>query len=101
MIKTTTLRLPSETLIKIKALAVETGKSQNNIINELIDKGLKANEKNKGKIKARLINKELPEAKNVTKKYDSLKDMAGIVKLNHETDSVELKNSIYKDKARF
>jgi len=38
MIKVTTLRIPSETLIKIKALSVETGKSQNNIMNELINK---------------------------------------------------------------
>jgi len=48
-IKTTTLKIPIETLIKIKTMAVEKGTSQNNIINDLIIIGLKDIEKNKGR----------------------------------------------------
>ena len=99
MIKTTTLRLPSETLIELKALAIRKGKSQNDIINEFINKGLKNSNKLKGKIKARKINHEMP-GYDPEKKSNS-KDIIGIVKLDHETDAVKLKNSIYTDKARF
>ncbi|MDR2623856.1 MAG: ribbon-helix-helix domain-containing protein [Methanobrevibacter sp.] len=60
MIKTTTVRLPSDTLIQIKAIAAEKGRSQNNIINDLIEKGLKTIGKNKGEIKARKINHKMP-----------------------------------------
>jgi predicted DNA-binding protein len=100
-VKTTTIRIPSDTLIKIKSLAVKKGTTQNNIINDLINRGLKNTEQNKGKIRAKLINEKLPKPKNKAKKYENLKDMAGIIKLDHETDSVKLKNSIYTDKAGF
>jgi len=96
----TSIEIPREILAEIKSLATRKGTTQNKIMNELIVKGLKNDEKSKRKIKAKLINDKLPKV-NATKKYDSLKDMAGIVKLDHKTDSVKLKNSIYTDKAGF
>ena len=95
MIKTTTLRLPSETLIKIKAIAVEKGKSQNNIINELINKGLKVNETEKGKLRSRVINHEML-GYDPDKKLD-FKDSAGIVEIENpeKIDVQELKDSIH------
>jgi len=92
MIKTTTLRLPSETLIKIKAIAVETGKSQNNVMNELINKGLKATEK--GKIKAKIINDKLPKLEG---KAENIEDLAGFVELDYKTNAVNLKDNIHMD----
>lgn len=99
---TTTIKMPKETLIKIKSLAVEKGTSQKNIINELLNQALSMKEnKNTKKIKAKIINDKLMKPQTKTKKYNSLKDMAGIIKLDHKTDSVELKNSVYKDKSGF
>ena len=97
-VKKTSIQIPTDMLIEIKAMAVKQGTTQNKIINNLIAKGMEKT-KQKGKIKARKINHEMPG-------YDpnhkgSLSDMVGIVKLDHETDSVELKNSIYTDKAGF
>lgn len=93
-VKTTTVKLPTDTLIKIKAMAVEKGTTQNNIINDLINKGLKATGKN-GKIKAKFINNRLPKAKNVTKEYDSLKDMAGIIEVDENIDVNEVIDNIH------
>ena len=50
-VKQTSIRLPKEMLIQIKALAVEKETTQNNIITEFIAKGLKTAEKDKSKIK--------------------------------------------------
>jgi len=97
-VKRTTIQIPRDMLIEIKAMAVKQGTTQNTIINNLIAKGM--GKTGKRKIKAKLINDRLPKVKS-SKKYGSLKDMAGIIKLDHETDSVKLKNSIYTDKAGF
>jgi predicted HicB family RNase H-like nuclease len=98
MVKTTTLRLPKEILIKIKALAVENGKSQNSIINELINKGLKSYENNEGKIKARVINHEMP-GYDPNKKL-KLNDSLGIIEVENpeKIDVQELKDSIHYKK---
>jgi len=97
---TTTIKLPNETLLKIKGLALEKGTTQSHIIKEFINKGLsKVENESKELPKARVINKEMlnydPDYKG------SVEDIIGIVKLDEKTDSVELKNSIYKDKAGF
>ena len=42
----TTIQLPRDILIKIKSIAVEEGKTQNNIINEFIAEGLENKKKN-------------------------------------------------------
>ena len=97
-IKKTSIQIPSDLLIEIKAMAVKQGTSQNTIINKLIVKGMDKT-KQEGKIKAKKINHEMPGYD--PKKEVSLKEVAGIIKLDHETDSVKLKNSIYADKARF
>jgi len=98
MVKTTTLRLPKEILIKIKALAVENGKSQNSIINELINKGLKSSENNEGKIKARVINHEMP-GYDPNKKF-KLNDSLGIIEVENpeKIDVQGLKDSIHYKK---
>jgi len=92
-IKTTTIRIPSDTLIKIKSMAVKKGTTQNNIINDLINKGLKNTEK--GKIKARKINHELPFY-NPDKKLNSM-GLIGIVEVDdaENIDVQELKDSIH------
>ena len=97
-VKKTSIQIPKDMLIKIKAMAVKQGTTQNTIITNLIAKGMEKTKK-KGKIKAKIINHKMPF-------YDpdykgSLNNMAGIIKLDHETDAVELKNSIYTDKAGF
>ena len=99
MIKTTTLRLPSETLIQIKALAVKTGKSQNNIMNELINKGLKTTGNKEGKIKARKIQMPFTDSN----KKGSLKNIIGIaevdnaedIDVNELIDSIHYKKELY------
>ena len=44
-LKRTTIQIPKDILIKIKSMAVKEGKTQNNIINELITKGIENKEK--------------------------------------------------------
>jgi hypothetical protein len=75
-------------------MSVEKGTTQNNIINDLINKGLKATGKNE-KIKAKFINNRLPKAKNATKQYDSLKDMAGIIEVDENIDVNEVIDNIH------
>lgn len=93
----TTIELPRELLAKVKRIATTKGTIQNEIMKNLIVNGLKNND-NIEKIKARNISDKLPKAEGVTKEYGSLKDMAGIIELYHETNSLELKNSIHTDK---
>ena len=93
--KRTTIEISTDTLIEIKAMAVKQGTTQNKIIIELINKGLKASGNKEGKIKSRIINHEMlgydPE-----KKLD-FKDSAGIVKVENpeNIDVQELKDSIH------
>ncbi|MCL2688034.1 MAG: ribbon-helix-helix domain-containing protein [Methanobrevibacter sp.] len=93
---TTTIKMPKETLIRIKSLAVEKGTSQKNIINDLLNKALKITDnKTNGKIKARVINKEMI-GYNPDKKHTSM-DLIGIVKVDNpeKIDVQELKDSIH------
>lgn len=99
-VKTTTIKIPRDTLIKIKAIAVEEGTSQNNIINDLINKGLKIIGENKGKIKAQKINDKLPKIKGES---ENIEDLAGFIKLddpghanvNEVIDSIHTKKELY------
>ena len=99
-VKKTTVHIPIDTLIKIKSIAVKKGTTQNNVINELINKGLENKSKTK-KIKARIINDELPKPKTKTKSYQSLKDMGGIIKLDKEVDINEVIDSIHTKKGLY
>ena len=92
MIKTTTLKIPSETLIEVKALAIRKGKTQNDIINEFINKGLKASGKKKAKIK------QMPFVD--PDKKGNLKDSVGIVEIENpeNLDVKELIDSIHYKK---
>lgn len=93
---TTTIKMPKETLIRIKALAVEKGTSQKNIINDLLNKALKTTDnKTTGKIKARVINKEMP-GYDPDKKLN-FNDSVGIIEVDNpkDIDVQELKDSIH------
>ena len=100
-VKRTSIKLPKDMLIKIKAIAVEKETTQNNVITDLIAKGLKIQEKNKGKIKARVINHEMPYY-DPDKKVN-LDDLVGIAKVdnaedidvNELIDSIHFKKELY------
>ncbi|MCC7554042.1 MAG: hypothetical protein KO202_06105 [Methanobacteriaceae archaeon] len=79
---TTTIKMPKETLIKIKSLAVEKGTSQKNIINDLINKGLKTTENKEGKKKAREIQMPFTDSN----KKGSLKNIIGIAEVDNAED---------------
>jgi len=97
-VKRTSVKLPKDMLIKIKAIAVEKETTQNNVITELISKGLKATEENKGKIKARVINHEMLNY-DPNKKL-SFEDSMGIVEIDNSEniDVQDLKDSIHYKK---
>ena len=80
-VKRTSIKLPKDMLIKIKAIAVEKETTQNNVITDLIAKGLKVNEKNKGKIKAEVINHKMPFYD--PEKKVNLDDLVGIAKVDN------------------
>ena len=95
----TTIKIPNETLIKIKTLAVEKGTTQTDIILQFINKGLsKTKNKATGLPKARVINSEMPG-------YDSnykgnLKNIIGTAEVDNpeKIDVQELKDSIHYKK---
>jgi adenylate kinase family enzyme len=95
-IKRTSIEIPTDTLIKIKEMAVRKGTTQNKIINELIHKGMEKTAQ-KGKIKAKLINNDLPKLEG---QAENIEDLAGFVDLEYETNAVNLKDSIHTDKTR-
>ena len=93
----TSIKIPTETLIKIKTLAVRKGTSQNSIIADFIDQGLKNIEKKQGKLKTRIINDELKI--NAPEGYEGLKidDLVGKFDLGH-TNAVNLKKRLHEQK---
>ena len=92
-VKKTTITIPTDALVKIKELAVRRGTTQNNIINEFINNGLKATEK-EPKIKqmpftdpdkkgdmgnnAGIIEVENPEKLDVNELIDSIHTKEGL-----------------------
>ena len=88
-VKQTSIKIPKEMLIQIKALAVEKEKTQNDIITEFIAKGLKNIEKDKPKIKKMPFTD--PDRKG------NLKNIMGKGKVENpeSIDVLELKNSIH------
>jgi hypothetical protein len=89
----TSIEIPREILAKVKSLATIKGTTQNKIMNDLIIKGLKTNEK--GKTKARIINHEMP-GYDPNKKLNSM-GLIGIVEVDNpeKIDVQELKDSIH------
>jgi hypothetical protein len=79
--KRTTIEISTDTLIEIKAMAVKQGTTQNKIITELINKGLKATGNKEGKLKSRVINHEMLGYKK--KKKIHFKDSEGIVEIEN------------------
>jgi hypothetical protein len=95
--KTTTVKLPSQTLIKIKSLAVEKGTTQNNIINDLLNKALNETE-TKEKIKARKINHEMPFYD--PKRKGNLANIIGTGEVDKDIDVDKVLDNIhYKDES--
>jgi len=74
-------------------MAAKKGKTQNTIINDLINKGLDAG-KDEGRINTRVINDELPKPK-INDKSKSLKEMAGFIKLDEPVNIEKLINDIH------
>ncbi|GAA5818979.1 MAG: Pseudogene of conserved hypothetical protein [Methanobrevibacter sp. CfCl-M3] len=74
-------------------MAAKKGKTQNTIINDLINKGLDAG-KDEGRIKTRVINNELPKPK-INDKSKSLKEMDGFIKLDEPVNIEKLINDIH------
>jgi len=92
----TTIKIPNETLIKIKGLAVEKSTTQTDIILQFINKGLDKTEKEHNELpKARVINSEMP-GYDPDKKFNSI-DLIGIVEVDNpeKIDVQELKDSIH------
>jgi hypothetical protein len=96
-LKKTSIKIPIDVLIEIKAMAVKQGTSQNTIINDLINKGMG---KRKGKLKAKIINDKFPKVKVKNDKYKNFEDMAGFIKVDNpeKIDVQELKDSIHYKK---
>ena len=91
----TSINIPSDTLIKIKTIAVRKGTSQNDVINDFINKGLKNTEEKQGKIKIYVINDELKIP--APKGYEGLKidDLVGKFDFGH-TNAVKLKKELHE-----
>ncbi|MDR1820552.1 MAG: ribbon-helix-helix domain-containing protein [Methanobrevibacter sp.] len=97
MVKTT-IKLEDSLLKSIKKIAIDRNTTQNNLMNEYLEKGLKNElklKKQEGKIKARIINNRLSKPKNTDRKYKNFEDMAGVIKTDGEVDGVELKRQIH------
>jgi len=94
---TTTIKMPKETLIRIKSLAVEKETSQKNIINDLLNKALKIENK-KGKVKAKAIQMPFTDSK----RKGNLKNIMGTAEVNPNIDvdkvldNIHFKEELYK-----
>ena len=93
-VKKTSIQIPKDMLIEIKAMAVKQGTTQNTIINNLIAKGMEKTEQ-KGKIKAKIINHKMP-GYDPDKKLNSM-GLIGVVEVDdaEDIDVQELKDSIH------
>ena len=98
-IKQTSIQIPTDILIEIKAMAVKQGTSQNTIINSLIIKGMEKT-KQKGKIKARVINHEMPGYD--PKRKGNLANIMGTAEVDEDIDvdkvldNIHFKEELYK-----
>jgi hypothetical protein len=70
----TSVNIPVDTLIKIKAIAVKKGTSQNNIINEFILRGIENTEQPKNK-EPKLKFKELAGKYSAGKPFNAVEDI--------------------------
>lgn len=98
----TTIKLPKETLKKIKLLALEKGTTQKRITNDLLNQALNKPENEiAGLPKAEVINHKMlgydPKYKG------SLENIIGIVEVNNpeKIDVQELKDSIHMKKGLY
>ena len=89
-VKKTSIQIPKDMLIEIKAMAVKQGTTQNTIINNLIAKGME-----KTKQKAKIINHKMP-GYDPDKKLNSM-GLIGVVEVDdaENIDVQELKDSIH------
>ncbi|KZX10136.1 ribbon-helix-helix domain-containing protein [Methanobrevibacter curvatus] len=95
----TTIKLPNETLKRIKLLAIEKGTTQKKVINDLLNQSLnRVENKSTGKIKARIINSEMPGYDPDNKA--NIDDLIGIAKVDNakDIDVNELIDSIHYKK---
>lgn len=69
----TSIKIPTDTLIKIKALAVKKGTTQNDIINDIILKGLENTEKKKKEPKIKF--KDLAGKYSAGKPFSAVEDI--------------------------
>lgn len=86
-------------LKKVTKIAKSKGTTKDRVLNDALNKGLERLEKEplentKERIKRLSINDKLPKVKTNGKKK-SLKEMAGIIDLEYETNSVDLIHSIH------
>ncbi|MGL6298732.1 MAG: hypothetical protein ACRC1M_06135 [Methanobacteriaceae archaeon] len=92
--KKVTYVLPIDVVNQISKLKELTGKSKSRIISDLVKETMTEEDK----ILSENIANTLPQ---VDLEKTSLKDLAGTIDFNEETDAVKLKNSIYLKKAGF
>ncbi|WP_409200445.1 hypothetical protein [Methanobrevibacter sp. DSM 116169] len=98
----TTIKLPNETLKKIKLLAVEKGTTQKKIINDLLNQALNKTENEITELpKSEVINHKMP---GYDPKYKgSLENIIGIVEVDNpeKIDVQEIKDSIRMKKGLY
>ncbi|MGL6298330.1 MAG: hypothetical protein ACRC1M_04095 [Methanobacteriaceae archaeon] len=70
----TSVNIPTDVLIKVKAIAVKKGTSQNNIINEFIGKGIENIEKTTNK-EPKLKFKDLAGRYSAGKEFSAVEDI--------------------------
>jgi len=97
----TTIKLPNETLKKIKLLAIEKGTTQKRVINDLLNQALnKTENKSTGLPKARIINKEMPDYN--PKRKGNLANIMGAAEVDEDIDvdkvldNIHFKEELYK-----
>ena len=73
-LKKTSVKIPIDNLIKIKEIAVRKGTTQNNIINEFINKGIENTEKMKIK-EPKIKFKDLAGKYSAGKPFDAVEDI--------------------------
>jgi hypothetical protein len=81
-VKKTSIKIPTETLIKLKEIAVRKGTTQNNVINEFINQGIEKAERKKTQ-EPKVKFKDLAGKYSAGKPFDAVED---IKKMRNQED---------------
>jgi hypothetical protein len=85
-------RIEPKLIKKIEKIAKIKGTDENQVLNDVIEKGIEKTELQKAKLERLKMNDKLPKFGGKT---ENIEDLAGFIKIDKEIDGVEIKKQIH------